>query len=340
MKIESNTPLVTFGIVNCNRLFYLKSCFETLYEATNDYPNREFIVVDNASVEEGTEEYLNSLESRGVNVIRQPERDPSNEFAKGVNLICRLAKGKYICPLQGDMQFTANHQWLQAYVDFYEENYDNVGCIIFDAQRSITNFSHKEAFSTQLGTSDFKFVFNSARSPISGAGDVMYSRKVIELIYPWNESNLSHEGGQDSETAMLQKVQSIMTQLNWRPISAAPMIPVSAAIYTDARGTNARIRGNRRYGDYWAPKDGIHYYLPFETEVLLNKLPCAAFSFPHGIEAIAHPNGWEAPIDDRGSWLKNPIRPETALKSDYVDLIETTEVLSEEENYISDWLGE
>tara|TARA_R110002126_G_scaffold793_1_gene4952 strand:- start:1110 stop:1322 length:213 start_codon:yes stop_codon:yes gene_type:complete len=56
MKIKSNTPLATFGLNNCNRLFYLKSCFETLYEATNDYPNRELIVVDDASVEEGTKE--------------------------------------------------------------------------------------------------------------------------------------------------------------------------------------------------------------------------------------------------------------------------------------------
>ena len=58
-----NYPKVTFGMVNCNRLFYLKSCFESLIECTLDYPNKEIIIVDNASVEKGTKEYLNSIKS-------------------------------------------------------------------------------------------------------------------------------------------------------------------------------------------------------------------------------------------------------------------------------------
>ena len=45
---------VTFGIVNCNRLFYLKSCLESLIDTTQNYENKELIVIDNASVEPGT----------------------------------------------------------------------------------------------------------------------------------------------------------------------------------------------------------------------------------------------------------------------------------------------
>ena len=54
-------PKVSFGLVNCNRLFYLRSCLESLIHCTQDYPNKEIIVVDNASVESGTDEYLKQI---------------------------------------------------------------------------------------------------------------------------------------------------------------------------------------------------------------------------------------------------------------------------------------
>jgi len=72
----NNKPLVTLSVSNCNRLHYFKSCFESLYETTKDYPNREFIVVDCASVEEGTDKYLTELKGRGVNVKKFTKRDP------------------------------------------------------------------------------------------------------------------------------------------------------------------------------------------------------------------------------------------------------------------------
>ena len=78
-------PLVTVGVVNCNRLHYLRSCLESFLECTQDYENKEIVVVDNASTEEGTEEYLTDLEQRGCRVIRMTARDPSNEFARGLN---------------------------------------------------------------------------------------------------------------------------------------------------------------------------------------------------------------------------------------------------------------
>ncbi len=82
-------PLVSVGVVNCNRLHYLKSCLESFLECTEDYTNKEVIVVDNASTEEGTEEYLLDLESRGHRVIRMTSRDPSYEFARGLNTMVR-----------------------------------------------------------------------------------------------------------------------------------------------------------------------------------------------------------------------------------------------------------
>ena len=114
-------PLVTFGFVNCNRLFYLKSCIESFIETTMDYPEKQIIVVDNASIEGGTEEYLDSLRERGFLVISQKERDPSNEYAKALNLIAENAVGDYVALIPADMQFVVKGGWLKEYVEFYNK---------------------------------------------------------------------------------------------------------------------------------------------------------------------------------------------------------------------------
>lgn len=308
-------PLVTFGVINCNRLHYLRSCFESLYDTTSDYPNREFIVVDNASVEVGTKEYLDELETRGVKVVRISDRDPANEFARGLNTVFELSSGEFILPLQGDMQFTV-HGWLDDFIDFYQAHPDSTGCICLDAQRRVTHESHRSSMTNFVGSKSIRFCYDLSRPPFSGAGDVMYARKWVQKFYPWNIKNQNHEGTMDSETFMLQKSKSIREAEKLQLFCAVPSIPVSIAIYTDSRGTNARVRGNRRYGDYWPPKAGYKYY---ETQTLHDAVSFAG-SVPAPIEEVARPIGWIAPIDGTGSWMKNPIRPETARAEDFVEI--------------------
>jgi len=339
-----NLPKVTFGIVNCNRLFYFKSCLESLLYTTEDYENKEIIVVDNASVEEGTEEYLSELEDRGFKVFRQKERDPSNEFAKALNIIVRESTGDFICPLQGDMQFVLKGAWLKGYVDFYSNNKDTIGCMLLDAQRNVTNNSHSPFKPVSKESDKYKFLIDMRRSPIMCAGDVLFSREVLEKIAPWSENNKKHEGGQDSETDMLSRVRDVMISenLNWH--CAVPIIPPSVAIQTDPRGTNARVRGNKRYGKYFSPKEGFQYYEIFKFDDVANKHDN---SFPIGIEDMAVSIGWEAPIDSSGNWKKNPINPDNCHPSDYVVLYEEailsqpdTVVNEEDADYIKDWLEE
>ena len=310
-----SNPLVTFGIVNCNRLHYLRSCFESLFDTTSDYSDREFIVVDNASVESGTEDYLRSLEQRGVRVVRAQHRDPANEFAKGLNTVCELANGEFIAPLQGDMQFTVSG-WLPEFIQFYQQNIEIVGCMSLDAQRRVRHEQHKPGMTSFTGSGQIKFCYDRIRPPFSGAGDVLYAKKWVQKFYPWNIKNQNHEGTLDSETAMLQKSRSIREAERINILCTVPSVPVSVAIYTDSRGTNARVRGNKRYGDYWPPKDGYKYY-----EILsLDEAVKSAISCPAPIEEVARPIGWEAPLDSSGNWLKNPIRPESARPEDVVDI--------------------
>jgi len=312
-------PKVTFGIVNCNRFYYLKSCFESIVETTSEYRDKEFIIVDNASSEPGTDQYLKDLESQGARVFRNEKRDPANEFAKGLNTICREATGDFIIPLQGDMQFILNG-WLTEYVDFYQKNIDIIGCISLDAQRRLTHDSHFRSMSQFIGEGSIKFCADLERPPFSGAADCMYSRKMIDIFYPWNEENQNHEGTLDSETSMLQKVSMMRSnpQFPYKELyCVVPSIPASIAIYTDSRGTNARVRGNKRYGEYWPAKGERSKY--YET-ISIDEAVLRFSSFPVSIEDIANPIGWSAPIDENGSWMKNPIRPESADKNDFEDL--------------------
>ncbi len=85
---------------------------------------------------------------------------------------------------------------------------------------------------------------------------------------------------------------------------AVPIFPVCTAIYTDPRGTNARIRGNKRYGKYWPAKESFKYYEIHDYDKILEKI--SDRDVPLGIENVASPIGWDKPIDSQGNWLKNP----------------------------------
>ena len=329
-------PRVTFGFVNCNRLFYLKSCVESLLYTTRDYKNREFIIIDNASVEDGTDKYLDEKSKQGFKVIKQSKRDPANEFAKALNIIAREATGNFIVPLQGDMQFILDCNWLDRYVDFYQKNIENIGCILLDAQREITNLNHRP-YGVIQSQQKHNFLLDVKRNPVCGAADVMYSRQIIEKIYPWDEKNDKHEGGGDSETKMLQKVRQIMTNTSARWFCAVPIVAPAVTIYTDIRGTNARVRGNRRYGDYWPSKKDFRYYQIHDDDSV-SQLIEQFNGLPLSIEKLAAPVGFAAPVDDDGAWLKNPIRPETASSSDYVILDEKDNITIDEKKYVEQWL--
>ena len=338
----SKEPLVSVGVVNCNRLHYLKSCLESFLECTKDYENKEVVVVDNASTEPGTEEYLQDLESRGHRVVRMTTRDPSNEFAKGLNTITRETSGDYVVMLQGDMQFVVRGGWLKEYVDLYEAN-PGIGCITFDAQRTVTN--GRSQFSNTATTNKFQFVADVSRPPTSGAADVMYSRDVLNVIGPWAEQNEQHEYTGDSESKMLQRIAEIKRQIPTLPwMTVMPLHPVAVTIYTDARGTNARIREYRRYGDYWPAKVENTYYEIIDIDSVYDLEDYSTRATPYSIEDITTAAGdWSLPVDDNGAWLKNPIRPEEAKEGEWTDLPRpegAEEVSSLEESHDDDYLDE
>lgn len=290
---------VTFGIVNYNRLFYLKSCAESLMKSVEGYEDVEFICIDDNSKETGTKEYLESLKERGWQVINQEEfreekkntTDAYNDtthmdaFSGALNILLEKSTGDLFVPLQGDIQFVRKG-WLEDYVELFESRQD-IGCVGLDAQRKIRLMSGK--YANPLKTENNRFAIDLSRM-VSGAGDAVYRTSIVKDLEGWK---LSENSDTTPEIDFTQRIHSNQAQL----FSYVPWLPPAVLILTDPTGTNARIRAGKRYGDYWQAEQDEYYKWIEETDHDPHR--------PKSIEETAIPNGdWELPLDDNGNMLK------------------------------------
>ena len=331
---------VTFGIVNCNRLHYLKACVESIFISTSDYDNKEIIVVDNASIEPGTEEYLKSLASRGVNVIQTTKRDPSNEFARALNTIVKESTGDVICPLSGDLQFVLSPGWIKPFLKIVAEKQD-LGSLMLDSQRRKTIVGN--TLESPVFYEEMKFWKNTSRPPIATSGNSFYRREVLEKLGPWSEDNKNHEGTDDSETKMLKRVVTycVENKVDWSQYQSC--FPATVMITTDPRGTNARIRGEKVYGKYVEGKGDSGTYYKFRSiEELQDKYGLHVRDFPLEIEKVAIGEGFDIYLDRNGDWKKSPIRVEDCNPEDwsYIDpeMEKRRQANNIPEDYLKDWM--
>ena len=293
---------VTFAVINYNRLFYLKSCVESLIQSISDYDGEvEFICIDDNSKEEGTPEYLQTLKDRGWKVINQQDyrtntkadikavKDLIDEFSAALNVLQEESSGDLIVPLQGDMQFVRKN-WLQDYVSLFTER-DDVFVAMLDAQRKVR--LDKAYFTRHTKHGNNIFAVNPSRI-IPGAGDCFYKREHLDAMGWWQvgENNNAEDLFTTVATKMFPNKNVYM-----------PWIPVSIAIFTDPRGTMGRVRGNTRYGLYWeALEDNMYYEWVDINDLEINT------KRPFCIEEMASPKGkWDLPLDKQGNWKKNPI---------------------------------
>ena len=293
---------VSFGIISYNRLYYLKSCAESLMESVEDYPNVEFICIDDNSKEPGTQEYLETLKDRGWIVINQEDhrdkpkgsiheiRNVIDALSDALNLFVEISTGDLIAPLQGDMQFVRKG-WLSEYTSLFEERED-VFAIMFDAQRRVRL---ERSSYEKCKDGDNIFAIESLREP-SGAGDCMYDRELVTKFGAWHVNEKVN--AEDLFTMMAKEVYGNTKRV------FVPWIPVSIAIYTDPRGTMGRVRGNKRFGKYWEALSDNRYYDWVDAKSFELK-----DDRPLSIEEMAIPNGeWQMPVDENGNWKKNPIK--------------------------------
>lgn len=103
---------ITIGIINYNRLYYLKSVAKSLMDNTKNN-DVELICIDDDSIEKGTKEYLKELEKLGWIVINQKNfRKIKKEtgcnnfshispFSEALNILHKNSTGELIIPVQG-----------------------------------------------------------------------------------------------------------------------------------------------------------------------------------------------------------------------------------------------
>ena len=293
---------ITFGVINYNRLFYMKSCVESLMRSIEDYDGEvEFICIDDNSREPGTQEYLQSLSERGWKVINQEDhrtkskadinqvKDLIDEYSAALNIFLEESSGDLLVPLQGDMQFVRKN-WLQDYVSLFTER-DDVFVAVLDAQRKVRLKSAYFTDYTKHGNNIFAV---NPRRIVPGAGDCFYKREYLEAMGGWQVG-----GSNNSEDAFTNMAEEMFPDKK----VYMPWFPASLAIYTDPRGTMGRVRGNTRYGVYWeALEDDLYYEWVDLKDFEVNT------DRPLSIEEMAAPHGdWELPLDENGNWKKNPI---------------------------------
>ena len=305
-------PEITIGIVSCNRLYFLKALIESA-RACIAGDRIQWIIVDNASIEPGLRDYLESLEFVQHTIFRS-ERRPSSEHVEAMNTIVEMCRSDYLMILPEDVQFIVKGDWIDDFVEVLTA-FPHLGGICFNAQRRVTieRFFAPRRRLFGLGravepavyrtASGREFLgYGAAKPGIIGAGILSFARTAVwRDLGRWRATGrqtvADSSGGGEAE--MLERYRDAGLRLE----RCLARIPVCVEIITDSVGSKARIRGNRRYGAYWPPPDGNLYYRIWEAG------EAAGFSSHRpapGFEDVAQPLGFRLPIDDSGNLLKWP----------------------------------
>lgn len=90
-------PLLSILIVNFNGLKFLKTCFDSLRKCS--YTNREIIFIDNCSTDDSVAFVRQNYPE--VKIVQNKE---NYMFARGNNEGMKIARGKYVCLLNNDVE--------------------------------------------------------------------------------------------------------------------------------------------------------------------------------------------------------------------------------------------
>lgn len=151
-------PKITVYITTFNRLSLLKRAISSVLEQT--YSNFELIIVDDFS-NDGTQEYLKSLDDCKVSVVLKSQRRGANHSR---NLALRKAKGKFITGLDDDDYFLPAR--LQYFLERYDPKYSFLSSNYYI--KTTKNRMHKRFFNRD------KDIFLRDMSVENGAGNQIF----------------------------------------------------------------------------------------------------------------------------------------------------------------------
>lgn len=122
LHLPDSPPLVSILIPMRDKVSLTHQCIDSILDKSS-YQNYEIIIIDNGSVEAESLEYLASIQSNRIKVLR--DNSPFN-FAALNNRAAALAQGQVLCLLNNDIEIITPN-WLEEMLSFALR--PNVGCV-------------------------------------------------------------------------------------------------------------------------------------------------------------------------------------------------------------------
>lgn len=317
-SLPHHLPRVTLGFVSCERGHYLRATLESARECI-EYPDLEWIIVDDDSVEPGLKEYIQGCDWVKHKVFRR------QTHAEAMNQLVEMATGEFILIWPEDVQFITGGDWLIDLIEILQTNPD-IGGVCLDAQRlrTLQRIFHpglREGF-RRFHSEMKRFGWRRMRRQrkITGArgftmwtygsfGDGIVGSGIPSLMRTslWHELGLwrvakPNAGLIDSslgaEDDMIDRVRKKKLRLQL----ALPQIPLAADIINDDIGCKAKVRKGIRYGNYTPPPGGGTYYYAIQSYEERRQM--AHGNRPLSFSECVEPIGFNIPKDASGDRLK------------------------------------
>ncbi len=295
-------PLVTVGVISCNKLHYLKACVQSFRE-TNTYDNIEWIIVDNHSTEAGTREYIESLDFVDYKVF-QEARNPTNEEAIAKNLMLEKASGDYLLMLLDDHQIVTRYDYLQEMMEIVDREGQGVTQVVQALQRR-SRVAEESAIAVERGTSSGRQYYFMTGRPIVVGGCFahmdLWRRFGRFMVDSTKFAGIEEEAIQRTRRWKHGRIKRCLQQ-----------VPISVPIVTDPRGYDVKIRGYQRIGMYEPPnaETGLYYRILERDEVQALKDRGGMAAIEDVLEAQP---GIVLPINESGNWIKGGVAPEPVV---------------------------
>jgi glycosyltransferase involved in cell wall biosynthesis len=317
--MNNKLPLLTIGLISFNRLKYLRATLESMKKCIH-YPNIEWIVIDNCSTEPELKDYLESCAWIDQLVFLK------STHPEAMNEIVKRAKGEIILIWPEDVQFIVEGDWM---IDCAEVLmlYPFIGSLVLNGIRSITiqrtwgagAFLQLDKLGSDLKnhgmslrrrkllTSFRGYNFRSygwMENGIAGAGIVSLTRTdVWRKLGPWYSPGAYNgiiDSSRGAETDMLLRYKKSKMLLHRVQL----VLPVAADIVDDPLGAKAKVRGDKRYGIYMDPPEGVFYYKINEQKDVWH---LRSKKIPLAFENFVEPIGYKLPLDKKGNLMKGII---------------------------------
>lgn len=283
--------MITLAITHCNRLKYLKALVKSLDGFVAEH-KPQAIIVDNGSVEVGTEQFLKSIEGQWeIHRRSQEDRNWINDEYIAKNVIIQRAEHDVILFLQDDSELIvpAGHlvDLVQAFRSLPHLSMELEGV----RKTTVKRRTGGEIFSSPGVHEKIDPHF-----PTHGFFKTSALRENGPYCVDWPLDRAYWGRSEDEYDSRLKK------KYDPRLLSCIARVPCFVSIWNDPRGGYAFIRDSRRWGHYRSPVRGSYYFPLNDHQVEFledGKRPCAFLD-------IAQPDGWKIARDHDGEIFKYP----------------------------------